>query len=482
MTQRHLPRCLFFNIVSILTIDPCLVSFAKKILQMNKKPHVVEQPNQKGLNFYIDKKQAKKVFDLLIKRLSEKGPPYNEAQVPQADQFLPTNLERGSVQHAIFLFMLCLWMRAGTESDTAASFLKSMYEKRPLLFDPSIYKDEGKIKTRNLIRRVKRALIKYRLSNQVDENAPAWVYNMRKLDRFWNGDPRTLMNDTPDFKTLTKRITGKTRVKKKTKKATKKKIYLFFNEDKPGGFMFFEKKMTSMIVYFLMDAKLVPMFYTPVPVDFHILRLCTANLVIRVQEKSVEESVGINFGTETVKDLAREATEWYCRTYQISPLALADSLWLLSRTLCRNNPGNSGYVVDKQRKRFQKDKSWKESFSDQLFDEADIEKLGEPEGESDEDVEKGRKRYFGLKWEEEDLLKPSKVRRFEKSCGRCPLNKECCYNISAGSYYVKGGMLPERFRFIPPTHPNFFDDGLMEEGGLHRLDITVRFTEIILHA
>jgi len=418
--------------------------------------------NKEPLQFYIDKKQAKKVFDLLIERLSQKGPPYNEAHVPQADQFLPSNLEKGSVQHAIFLFMLCLWMRAGTESDTAASFLKGMYEIEPLLFSPNFYQNDGRKENNEMIQMITTKLGKYGLGNRVEENAPGWVYNMRKLHRFWNGDPRNLMNDKPDFKTLTGRIMGKNR-----------------KEDKAEGFMYFREKMVAMITYFLMDAKLVPMFYTPVPVDFHVLRLCTSNLVIRVKGKSVKEALGTNFATKPAMDLARKATEWYCRKYHISPLALCDSLWLLSRTFCRNNPGNSGYVVDEQRKRTNaKKKAEDEKKHTSLFEEESV----ETESLITKTEVKGRKRYQGLKWEEKDLLQPSKVRRFEKNCGRCVLNKTCHYNISAGSYYVGGKMLPERLRFIPPTQPTFFEDGLMEERGLHRLDITVRFTEISLHA
>jgi len=443
---------------------------------MNKKPHVVRQSREKqrGLKFYADRKQAKLIFDLLIERLAQKGPPYNTAHVPQADQFLPVNLEKGSLQHAIFLFMLCLWMRAGTESDTASNFLKEMYEAEPELFAPSFYHDKGREDTDRLIKLVEEKLNQYRLGNRVEENAPAWVYNMRKLDRFWNGDPRKLMDDKPKFKVLVKRIMGKT---------TRKGVF-FYNIDKAEGFMYFREKMVAMIAYFLMDARLVPMFYMPVPVDFHVIRLLTALLIIRVRGMSPKEAIGINFAKKLSMDLAREITEWYCRTYQISPLALCDSLWLLSRTLCRNNPGNSGYVLDAQRKETldkkkvekKKDKESFFSYFGDIFSESSEEpSLGTKEV-------KGRKRYQGLKWEETDLLDHRKVRRFEKACGHCPVNKKCVYNISAGAYYVGGELLPERFRFIPPTHPNFFEDGLMEEGGLHRLDVTVRFTEISLHA
>ncbi len=139
------------------------------------------------IRFYADKRQARVVFNALIQRLSEKGPPYNRAHVPQADQFLPSNLEKGSAQHAVFLFLLCLWMRGGVESDTAASLLKEMHEKRPDLFNPYDYDDWGPQRTREQITEINGALVEHRLGQRAQENSLGWVYNMRKLARFWKG-------------------------------------------------------------------------------------------------------------------------------------------------------------------------------------------------------------------------------------------------------------------------------------------------------
>jgi hypothetical protein len=428
---------------------------------------VVVQPNQKGLKFYVNKGQAKKVFDTLITRLSEKGPPYHAAHVPQAQQFLPDNLVCGSKEHAIFLFVLCFWMRGGIESDTASSFLKTMYEQRPDVFVPDAYWDFGPDLTRKQIETITKVLQDHRLGQRVEENAPGWVYNMRKLAQFWSGDPRRLMTDKPQFKKLVRRIVGKT-----------KKNGTFINEDNPHGFMFFREKMTAMIAYFLMDAGLVPMFYTPVPVDFHVLRLLVSNQVIRVRGKSMKETVGIDFMRGTTQRLAREVTEWYCRKYLVSPIALCDSLWLLSRSLCRFNPGNSGYIANNQRKQaLQKERSVEDGYP--VFNGFEI-----TENEVSESVLTdlaGRKRYLGLAWGHDDLMKPSMVRSFKKSCGVCPLQGSCRYNISAGSYYTGGMLLPERFRFIPPdTQEHFLSHPAFAGSFQAPVDPTVRFTQVSL--
>lgn len=402
---------------------------------MKQLNNVVLRPDQHGLRFYADYVQAEKVFDNLIRRLSEKGVPYDTAQVPQADHFLPRNLEKGGKQHANFLFMLCFWMRGGVESDTAAIFLAKMHEENPVLFEPQIY-NQSTSKTVDLIAMVRDELIKHRLNQRVKENAVGWVYNMRKIARHWNGDPRNLMNDKPSFDTLVSRIIGK----------TTSGDNLLINEDSPNGFMFFRHKMTAMIAYFLMDFGLVPHFYTPVPVDFHVLRLLVTNLILRVEGLDVDLAIGIDFTKAEALKAARDVTEWYCRERKVSPIALCDSLWLLSRTLCRNNPGNSGYVLDIKRKQ----QARKARTRDAQVEEEILVGMESDFPPSDSPIEiSGRKRYQGLRFTFEDLMEKSRARRIEQTCGRCPVRETCTYNISSGHYYVGGKLVPERRRVVP---------------------------------
>jgi len=424
-----------------------------------KKNHIVHQIDQSKIEFYINYRTAKKVFGAMIRRLSQKGIPYNYAHVPQADHYLPNNLERGSREHAVFLFMLCLWMRGGVESDTATLFLKKFHEEKPEYFDPGMYYGRRDTTINHLIGEIKSQLTHFRLNQRVDENALGWVYNMRKLARHWESDPRLLMDDKPSFKVLSKRIIGKTRGEN----------FVFENEDSPNGFMYFREKMTSMIAYFLMDANLVPLFITPVPVDFHVLRLLTSNLIIRVKGKSIEDTIGIDFYCADTLRLARRVTEWYCKVAKVSPIALCDALWLLSRTLCRNNPGNSGYVYDERRKGIKENQI--KLIEPYLVDGLDL--------ATNEDLIKGRKRYKGLRFDEDELFSKSKIKKIRRTCGVCPVRYFCKYNISSGFYYVGGKLVPERLRFDPPDdqgdfmkHPAFVDSNKA------RVDHTVRFTEI----
>jgi hypothetical protein len=91
----------------------------------------------------------------------------------------------------------------------------------------------------------------------------------------------------------------------------------------------------------------------------------------------------------------------------------------------------------------------------------------------------GRRRYLGLRRDKNDLLKPTMVKSFRESCGVCPLNGFCKYNISAAAYYTAGMLLPERLRFIPPDEQVSFLGHPAFESTFHApVDPTVRFTKL----
>ncbi len=412
-----------------------------------KKYHVVRQPNQKGLKFYADRSQGKKVFDLLIERLRQKGPPYNKALVPQTVKFVPKNLERGSAAHAVYMFMLCLWMRGAVESNTTALSLKDMYEARPELFDPNLFLENGESATTEQARLIREAMLTFQLGSGINENVQGWVYNMRKLARFWHCDPRLLMNDKPEFPVLVRRLVGRTKHSKKE--------FDFANEDRPYGFMFFREKMVAMIAYFLMDARLVPMFFAPAPIDIHVMRILTTTQVLRVEGKTAEETIGINFLRPQAQNAARDVTEWYCRKYRISPIALCDAIWLLSSNLCKHNPGNSGYVFDPIRDRKAELKRKTGSEHPELG--LEISTQAQENGADAAAKIKSRDRYMGLRWSAEEISdNPTLRRKFDRSCGRCPAEKECCFNISAAGQYNGYGLIPECFRRKPKNNQHDF--------------------------
>lgn len=421
------------------------------------KYHVVLQPREQGLKFEIDYTRAKLVFHALIERLRERGAPYHAAAVPQIDANLPINMARGTVEHAIFFFAACLWMRGGTESGTAVRLLKKMFENEPNMFKPSFFADGSYFQS--YIPYVAETLKAYKLGQQIGQNAKGWIHNMRELALRWKGDPRELFRGKPSFETLCKRIIRHRMPKQKGQSG----------DAGYEGFMFFREKMVAMLAYFLMDSGLVPLQYVPVPVDFHVLRILVTNRIVLVKGKSLEETIGVDFLKKSVQNLARKVTLWYCKKFRISPIALCDALWLLSRTLCRNNPGNSGYVADPQRH------AMKYAGQDSLPFMNDIQPTHFPP--------RGRMRYLGMRFDDRELEKMQP--RFKASCHICPVEKFCKFNVTSAMCYVGGKLVPERLRFVPTNgvavQKTLFGTDTFIDAQTSPVRRDVRFAEIDMH-
>ncbi len=271
----------------------------------------------------IDWNRAQYVFDTLIGAFRNKSYPYDRVFPPQIKENLPQNLVWGSREHANFLFHSCYYMRGGIQSDEAFRRLSSIYSEHPAMFNPETFEKEPSLyDSKNIVR----ILQEHRLGYH-KQIAGFWIKNAHKLNLFWKGSPLSVFEKAKDYEDLCKILiaNGKREA------------------DKRNGFHGFQYKMVSMLVYFYVDALLIDPISFPIPVDFHVLRILTANKLLVVE--------GMESGMDLFKDeykaSARELTEVYCIKNAVSPVELCEALWLLSRTLCVLNPGNSSVVVGK---------------------------------------------------------------------------------------------------------------------------------------
>src|SRR5947207_2334192 len=129
----------------------------------------------------VDKQRTELVLGALLSEYRSNNFPYNlpEAVLPQ--EFLPKNLERGSRDHAMFLFFLCLYMRGGIQSTVAAQMLAKLYVRRPRLFQPeyAVSFDEESI----------RASLERVGLNYMKNIVPGyWIENCQRLLDWWDGD------------------------------------------------------------------------------------------------------------------------------------------------------------------------------------------------------------------------------------------------------------------------------------------------------
>ncbi len=220
-----------------------------------------------------------------------------------------------------------------------------------------------------------------------------------------------------------------------------------------------------------MDAGLVPMFHTPVPVDFHVLRLLTANLIFESKAKAPKRpSESISIGRKISCSRGR------------SPSGTAGRIGSLrSRSVIRFGFCHARFVgtiraipvtfstAKGGRRRKASGRAWGISSN---FVSTPIPLLLRS---------RAGKGTWGSSGKKDELLKPSKIRRFGESCAICPVRGFCTYNISSGAYYIGGKILPERLRFEPPNHQrDLFGHQAFDGTDKALIDQTVRFAKIKL--
>ncbi|MEK7649705.1 MAG: hypothetical protein AAB367_01950 [Patescibacteria group bacterium] len=318
--------------------------------------------------------KAEAFFDTLIAALRLNQPPYSlpEARVPQDRKFLPPNIIWGSPRHARFLFKLCYWMRGRIESIRAVIRLAAVHNKSPEIFEPRIAALMGP-------ENITQTLIRGGMTNQARALGPSWVENAKRLVERCDGDVVALLQDVRTYEDACVRIR---------------------NDKEGGGFIGFQHKMVSMLLYYLMSCEFIDYFVFPAPVDFHVLRLLRAHGILEFSEN--ERNVD-----DSILQPAREICARYCDKKGVSALDLTDVLWLLSNTFCNRHPGN---LTQSKKYAARKTKLMAKPFV----------------------------------WSE------TNEKRYEQTCGRCPVIGTCQMSIPSASYYIQGKLSVRGPILAPP--------------------------------
>ncbi len=146
-----------------------------------------------------------------------------------------------------------------------------------------------------------------------------WAFAAKKLSVEYAGDPRNIFSEIQCFEEIQNRC----RYVPKTK----------------AGFMGFQKKMTSMLTYFLRDRRLIELKNFPPPVDFHLMRVMVLTGIL-----VLDDSDSKRFRYETSHLLGYKAIETYLGKAGSCPIELGDALWLLSSNLCSRSPKNKDHL------------------------------------------------------------------------------------------------------------------------------------------
>jgi hypothetical protein len=359
------------------------------------------------------------VLEVLTRRYDAREYPYNQPGAKLPQEFLPHNMPRGGVTEAMFFMRLCTYMRGGIQSDTAARLLTKLYHRRPQLFDPhwvvkaaqpeAISADESELLQRDRAQRklessIRLSLVKVGLKYMQNIAPGYWIENDRLLVELYDGDPRKIFAGVTDYEEACDRVLNRSRwkwIKASNPSGREVKIKFFTRRQ---GFLGYQFKMVSMLMYYLMDAELVPYFEFPAPVDFHLMRVSVATEMVTFTDMPPNR----NIYSDELQAVLRAAFQEYAERHGITAIKLANVLWLYSGLMCSVHPGNT---------------TWNSGYNARST----------------------------LLTPHEPTWNKSEQQRNSASCGACPLAKWCVWDVPNAQYTRRGELLLLRERTSPLT-------------------------------
>ena len=350
-------------------------------------------PELKDHNVVVHQDRVDETLDPMMEAYYARSFPYDlpAARVPHETSNMPVELPLGGVEHAMFHFVGCYYMRGGIDSYNAYTRLGKIYSKRPELWNcdyvvsRSLDDDSREQLEAEIAQTLKYAGLGFQATI-----ARGWVENAHRLIQGYEGDPRKIFEGTSDYA----EIVG--RVKRKGK----------------NGFFGFREKMTSMLAYFLADDKLIPGFTYPIPIDFHVSRISVASGMVTFPDLDHEPDLDV--WSDQLQAALRDIYTDYAVRKNHTPEDLCNAVWLLSGVLCSEAPGNAVTQVSP------KDERWGRSTL--------LAPIKVNPG-SNRDREK-----------------------YAKTCAKCPASLHCKWNIPAGRYYIHGALIRDvKLELLPPA-------------------------------
>lgn len=288
------------------------------------------------LELRFDEVRAEQAFRLLNDLWRERHRIGTDGHRQFGDIVLPQDIyprPADPIAHAIWLYVAAIFMRGGVVSEDPFAPLNRLSRKFPWMFDPAAFGSDAAVPKNeaDVLAAFDAATVH---NNKKEEHAKAWVHNMRLLADHWSGNPLLMFRGVRDFEEAFARIN--------------------LNRKTPArrgpGILGMRRKIFSLFVIWLQEAKLVKMFPCPIPVDFHAMRLLWALSIMEIvqapaiipkddepgQEIVVKyEAIRI---TEKFVDIITKWTQDFIhnrvRKKKLSHLFVNPALWCLSRDMC----------------------------------------------------------------------------------------------------------------------------------------------------
>ena len=305
------------------------------------------------------------MFQILNDFWTNKRGVFKDVVLPQ-DLWVPDGWECLSDQEkANFFFFAAVPMRGGLISEDPFKWLQKLWTMFPEFFDVKIVSE---ILTPDYMRRSIQAVTNElldgpgigqngagSLSYKMEEHIPNWIANAKALHHWWNDDVLNVFRDVNDFEEGFKLIDYA-----KYRKRDERKARCFHG---------IRRKIFSLLTIWFQEKNLVPLFPTPIPVDFHAMRILWQTNIIKPNnwkhlfvptkpkhsaDLAGKPSVRV---WERFTDQIALWSQQFLQKIGISHMVINPALWVLSRTLCAEhlqtsslNDGQTFYTAEKLRR------------------------------------------------------------------------------------------------------------------------------------
>lgn len=265
--------------------------------------------------------RAREVFAELTELWQSRTGPFKNYVLPQEHY----RVEQKALPLSRWLLGCATFMRGGEDSDMPFRPLIDLKDRYPALFDPHAVHKKWSVEE------VEQAFLEANVSlYKRGEHARSWHHNFSSLAQGFGGDVRGVFSGTSEFEEAFARIDYK-----------KKGV--------PFTFRGMRRKIFSLYTIWLQECEIIPIFPTPLPVDFHALRILWATGVIefdgvtalvptsrRTLVQYPKELIGLP-AIRVNERIINEITWWSQRFLQesgFSHLVVNPALWVYSRMMC----------------------------------------------------------------------------------------------------------------------------------------------------
>lgn len=325
------------------------------------------------MDIVFDEKRALSVFKILDREWQLRKGVFKDIVLPQDRLKLPEEKR----QMVNFLFYGALFMRGGIISEDPFRWLCALYDEHPEYYDPAFV-----VKCSLTENDLKEAFIKItpkvlslnksakgRKENgsgnpfayKIGQHTKAWIANSHFFVKRWGGNISDVFEGAKDFEEAFSRVNLKNR-----------------KRNKGEGIIGMRRKIFSLFTIWLQEKQLIPYFPTPIPVDFHALRVLWGTGIFSLPNlppfkkkdqhpESYEGKTAIRIKEDFI-DLVTKWSQTFLFENRISHLNINPALWVLSRDLCANHFQNStasgGTILREPEKIKSKEIVWPKGYRD----------------------------------------------------------------------------------------------------------------------